>query len=176
MSNSIQIGKIEAARRHLEAGIEFFFEKKDPLVIYTTAWTAYQVLSELCKAKGIKRAIEDADLLKELGVHSKIIEAFRRPRNFMQHADRDPDGVINFFPRSSYLMLLLAIQLYQNLVSEHFLPGRIMQIWFFLKYPERAPKEVSAQIEALPYRPNHEDFELFSHMLRSAANHSAEPT
>lgn len=172
MSNFVEIGKLEAARRHLEAGIELFFEKKDPLVVYTTAWAAYQVLSELCKVRGIKRQMEDSELLKEMGVHGEVITAFRKPRNFMQHADRDPEGVVKFFPDSSYIMLLLAIELYQSLAPGDFIPGRVMKMWFFVKYPEYAPTEVAAQIKSLPHRPSADDYELFSEMLQSVANNS----
>ena len=172
MSNFVELGKIESSRRHLEAGIELFFERKDPLVVYTVAWAAYQVLSDLCKSRGIKRQMEDSDILKEMGVHGEVMAAFRKPRNFMQHADRDPNDLVKFFPDSSFLMLLLAVELYQSLVPGNFLPGRIMQMWFFVKYPERAPVEIAAQIRALPHQPSADDYELFVHMLQSAANNS----
>jgi hypothetical protein len=167
MSNFIEVGKIEVARSHLEAGISLFFDRKDPLVVYTVSWTAYQLLSELCQVRGINRQIEDSEILKNLGVHEEVIKAFRKPRNFMQHAGRDPDALVKFFPDSTFLMLLLAIELYQALAKNPFLPGRVMQMWFFVRYPERAPADVSAQIHSLPYKPNADDYQFFQQLLNS---------
>jgi hypothetical protein len=68
MSNYLEVGKIESAKRHLEVGILLFFERKDLVVVYTVAWTAYQVLSDLCKLSGFSRQIEDSQILEEMGV------------------------------------------------------------------------------------------------------------
>lgn len=166
MSNFVEVSKIEAARRHLTAGIELFFERKDPLIVYTTAWAAYQVLSELCKVRGVKRQLEDSEILHNMGVRNEVVAAFRKPRNFMQHADRDPDGVVKFFPDSSYLVLLLAVDLYQSLTPGPFAPGKVLHLWFYMKYPVRAPKALLDEINALRIDCCPEDYELFLELLK----------
>ncbi|MEN9658787.1 MAG: hypothetical protein RL571_2252 [Pseudomonadota bacterium] len=167
MSNYLEVGKIESAKRHLEVGILLFFERKDLVVVYTVAWTAYQVLSDLCKSSGFSRQIEDSQILEEMGVRKSLIAAFRKPRNFFQHAEKDANEKIKFFPDSSYLLLLLSIELYESLVSEVFLPGKIMRMWFFIKYPERAPLLVTQCIQKLPYKPNADDYDFFIDLLKA---------
>lgn len=165
MANYEEIGKIEAAQRQLRACIYMFFERKDPIVIYTIAWSAYQILSDISKQKGISRMIEDNDVIREMGLEKEFLKAFRSPRNFFHHADKDHEEKIKFFPETASLMPILAADLYVKITGEDFPPGRVLNLWFYAKYPMSAPKEIKAAFAGLPIEADPDDYDLFLEVL-----------
>ena len=170
MSNYIEVGKLEGAKRHLEVAIRMFFEQKDPIAVYTVGWAAYQTLSDICRNKGIEREVEDNPILTELGIKKEFMVAFRSPRNFFHHADRDHEEVIKFFPDTAYLIALLATELLKKLTNQEFWYGRVLQFWFFIKHPEAAPKIFSSRINTIPYQPKLEDYDIFIELLSKNDN------
>ncbi len=165
MDNHIEIGKLEAARRHLETAILMFFERKDPVVIYSVSWSAYQILSDICKEKKIHRQMEDNPIIKEFGVSKEFMSAFRAPRNFFHHADKDPEETIKFFPDMAFLMPLLATELYGKLISNPFFSGKVIQMWFYFKYPQTVPESLKLEMKKIPYNTSYEDYDLFLELL-----------
>lgn len=167
MTNFVEIEKVEGALRHMEAGIEFFFERKDPIVVYSVAWTAYGVLSDLCYARGIKRELEDSELFDELERHRKkeILDAFKRPRNFFQHGERGK-AMIKFYPGNAPLMLMMANTLYVRLTGKVSWTAQVLILWFSAKHAERTPL-IAKLIDALPHSIDHEDFGLFLSLIRA---------
>jgi hypothetical protein len=165
MSTFVEIEKLESARRHLEAGVLLFFERKDPLVVYSVAFTAYQVLSEICQQKGIERTLEDSPELQQLGVREEAIRAFKTPRNFFQHGQRGT-GRVKFFPDIVPLLLLLAEDLHSKLVGEATFAGKVMRIWFAVKYPGRVEPALRVPLATLPTVPTSDDYEVFLELLR----------
>lgn len=169
MKNYVMIGKIEAAKRHLSAAITMFFERKDSIVVYTTAWASYQILSDVCKQRGIHRAFEDNPVFREYGVEKEVLKEFRAPRNFFHHADKDPDKEIKFFPDLAFLLPILAFELLEKIEGKEFFPGRLLQIWFYLKYPKRMPKSVSENLSKAPPLSS-EDYDFFLEALGNKNN------
>lgn len=166
MADSVEIDKVEAARRHLIAGVELFFDRYDPIVVHTIAFAAYQILSDLCAHRKITREIEDSEVLKDLGVHQEFLRAFRKPHNFFKHADKDPDGLVRFFPGSNYVILLLATEYYAKLLAEVPKHCQVLRAWFFVKHPEHAPPDWAQMLRPLVL-PSADDFEFFKMVLRS---------
>lgn len=165
MSHFEEIGKIEAARRQLRACIYMFFERKDPIVVYTIAWAAYQILSDISKQKGISRLMEDNEIIREMGIEKEFLKAFRSPRNFFHHADKDHEEKIKFFPETASLVPMLASDLYVKITGEDFSPGKVLNLWFFAKYPMRAPKEIKVAFAGLPIEADPNDYDLFLELL-----------
>lgn len=166
MQAFVKIDKVEAARRHLIAGVELFFDRRDPIVVHTVAFAAYQILSDLCAHRKVTREIEDSDVLKNLGVHQEFLRAFRKLHNFFKHADKDPDGFVKFFPNSNYVVLLLATEYYAKLISKVPKHCQVLRAWFFVKHPEHAPLGWAQMIRSHAV-PSADDFEFFKMMLSS---------
>ena len=135
------IDKVSAVRRQLKTVIWMFFERKDQIAIHTITWAAYQILIDMCEQKGVQREIEDSEILIELGRLNEVITAMRKPHNFFKHSDRDLDETIKFFPDSNYPLILMCCQYFSKLTGDLFIEGKIFQCWFFLKHPERVPKD-----------------------------------
>ena len=65
--------------------------------------------------------------------------------NFFKHADRDPEGVIDFSPEINELLLWEASLKYSELTSEETSPMAAIQLWFQVKHPEYFKLEASKQ-------------------------------
>lgn len=142
-----------------------FFERKDPVAIHTLSWAGYQILIDLCAQKGIEREIEDSPILKEMGKLNEVVTAMRKPHNFFKHSDKDPNSTVKLFPDSNFLLLLMACQYFLKLTGDLFYEGRILQTWFYLKYPERSPKEWVGNINDAIKEINPNDYEFFLEAL-----------
>lgn len=165
MTTSIELDKLEGARRHIETGVTMFFERKDFVVVYTVAWTAYNVLSDLCHSLNIERQIEDSPELKALGFQEKVLKAFRQPRNFFQHGGARGKNTIKLSAEMAPLMLLLAGELFQKIDSEAIWHYQVLKMWFSVKYMQRASARVREHLAALPHEVDFEDFDLFLDMV-----------
>lgn len=88
-----EITKLDAARRQLLAAIHMHWYCNEPIAVYslaTNVWEICDALSKRAKATTIADHIGDVHGLSFAEI-KKLINA---PRNFIKHADRDPDGSI----------------------------------------------------------------------------------
>ena len=67
------ISKLEAAERQLRQAVRLFFQRGDDLAIHTLAAATYQIISDLCKQKGIQREVENSPILEEMGVKDEVL-------------------------------------------------------------------------------------------------------
>lgn len=82
-----KIGKLDAAKRQLDAAIRMFFKNEDMLAIHTVSRSAFRLLFDLTKEGEAKRALEAH--IKKVGP-----QRFNAETNFLKHADQDPAGDI----------------------------------------------------------------------------------
>lgn len=131
------VSKLDAAKRHLIAAIKLFFEDGDPLVIHTIAAASQGVLRDIAKAT-------KAEHLSILHDHPNIqmehrkdwIKVLNIPRNFLKHADNDPNGMLEFDPIDNETVLLDAVLLHGTLAQEYLSSANVYIGWFTTKYPE----------------------------------------
>ena len=164
-SSFIVIEKLEAAQRQAAQGIRLFFARGDEVAIHTLVAAAYQIASDLCAHAGIKRVLEDSEILKEMGAKKEVLAALREPQNFFKHADKDPKGTVRFSPFLSVGLLVYFTYYYTQLTQRRFVEGDVFLIWFYLKHPERAPSEYQATVRQAASILDHNDFELFSQQI-----------
>lgn len=153
---------LDAAQRQAAQAIRLFFQRGDDVAIHTLVAAAHQIASDLCAHAGIKRELEDSEILKEMGAHKEVLAALRQPQNFFKHADRDPDGTVRFNPFLSVGLLVYFIYYYTQLTQRRFVEGDVFLIWFYLKHPERAPTEYQAAVRHAASIIDHNDFSFFS--------------
>lgn len=68
-----------------------------------------------------------------------VVAAIRRYQNFLKHADRDPDDILDFDPSATEYLLLECALLYVEHVnsSPGLTPGiNAFQSWFMVHHPE----------------------------------------
>ena len=102
------ITKLDAARRQLNSAIRLRLNDGDSLAVHTLSYAAYGILRDLCCAR--RREVKE--------VLDAIIDdaEFAKHPNFLKHADRDPEGMLNAHsPETTHLTVALAIWLWKEL-------------------------------------------------------------
>lgn len=132
------VTKLDAARRHMNEAIRMLFAQCDPLAIHTLACAATQVLSDLCKARGIPSLLRGADGIRQER-RKEWIDAIKRAENFFKHADRTPDEVLVFNREQTEIVLLEAGSLYWQLTRHYTFEGFVYYLWASAKYPDLIP-------------------------------------
>ena len=97
-TEKFKLSKIDAARRQLDCAIELWFHDGDEVSIHTLAAAAYQILHDINQHLGGKEALFfDSSLVVE-EYRREWLRVVKEPVNFFKHADKDPDGAIEFSP------------------------------------------------------------------------------
>jgi len=131
-----RINKIEAAKRQLDTAIIMFFEKKDPLAVHTLACAAYDMLRNLAGNKTSQKlqTIKDNTVISA-NQKKDWQQELNNPQNFLKHADKDPNGILDFFPEITQYFLSDACNLYRHITTDITNPMIIYTGWFFTKNP-----------------------------------------
>jgi hypothetical protein len=119
VSSRQTVTKLEAARRQLETAVRLYFASDDAVSIHTLAAAAHQVLADLSVVRGGSPTISET-ILKLLSPEAQK-EARRHvaaAENFLKHAERDPDAILEFDPELTELLLLQACTRYRELAPE----------------------------------------------------------
>lgn len=128
------ITKIESARRQLETAVRLYFNDADAVSIHTLVCASHEILKELNAESGKSPAIISDHWINEpykKEYRLKLSEA----KNFFKHADRDPDGTLEFNPEMNEIFLLDACEQYEIFTSEKIPSFVIFRAWFHSKYP-----------------------------------------
>jgi hypothetical protein len=91
----ITVTKLDATRRQLKAAIRLWFEDGDPVVIHTLIAAAYEILDTLAQRQGVADLLFAPDIVKD-EYRTQWVRSVKSPANFFKHADRDPEGVLEF--------------------------------------------------------------------------------
>ena len=168
------ISKLEAAERQLDQAIQMFFARSDAVSIHTLATASYQIITDICKRKGIKREIEDSQILEELGIKKELIASIRKPQNFFKHADNDHDGTVELNPMLTVVFIMSAVQYLLSLRSRPTAECEVFRTWFFLRLPSHRPPEVQAIIDRTQVTIDPEDYGFFLEAIRLHRKHLAD--
>jgi hypothetical protein len=156
--STLTVGKLDAARRQLDTAIRLYFVYGDPVSIHALASAAYQLLDDLIAVRGGPTGFKD--LFLKIVRPDRIDEARKKlneAQNFFKHADRDHDGVLDFRPEATELILLDACERYFALTGESLPSLRVFRAWFMvggagvnLVMPEEQEKSRKAARRAFP--------------------------
>jgi hypothetical protein len=128
------VNKTDVANRQLCAAVRMFFERRDPVVAHSIISAGHQILTDLCKLKGI-----DAPRLRGKQKSGEEVSRINVAANFFKHADRDADGRINIEPlaefNAEFLMdaAFMALNLFGNDTP---MEMKIYCSWFVSKHPD----------------------------------------
>ncbi|HEV3236877.1 MAG TPA: hypothetical protein VGZ25_07805 [Gemmataceae bacterium] len=114
--NPIPIKKLEAARSQLETAVLLFFEDGDPLSIHTLTCAAYDIIDGVNKHRGRKEMWVKGGYAKLPGRRTR--NELNEVQNFLKHADRDPEGTLDFNPLMTESLLADACRTYLELTGE----------------------------------------------------------
>ena len=96
----------------MDSAIALYFDEGDPVSVHTLVGAAH-ILIDLCTA-----AKQESVIQRHVRPEKRweFEGAIREPQNFLKHADKYPDAVLDFEPHATELMLLLDIETYRELV------------------------------------------------------------
>lgn len=163
-----RITKIEAAARQLSAAISLHFSRGDAISIHTLAAAALQILSDLAKKSTAQGILKD-----ETFIRPEMQKEWRRlisdAENFFKHAERDPDGILEFHAESTAFFLLDATLLHAQLTKSLLPATNVFLIWFYVKHPNVLTDGVLGDLSARANRikSDPDDYELFLELIDS---------
>jgi hypothetical protein len=131
----IKVGKIEAARRQLEAAIVMYFNGGDSVSTHTLATAATEILTDLAEHRGSANAWSELEGVKPEH-RARVRAVFRKAQNFFKHADQDPEEVMDFNPEATAFFILEGVERYRDLSCENPPILRVFSLWFRFRWPD----------------------------------------
>lgn len=125
----VQVTKLEAATRQLNTAITLFFDAGDSVVIHTLAAAAANIFSDVIESidasKSWRGMVKSDHGLSNAQYRGVMHEAW----NFFKHADRNPEGVLEFDDQSSeYLIFFATLECSE--VHRLTIQMQTFQLWF----------------------------------------------
>ena len=180
-TNIINVTRMDAARRQLQAALTLWFADGDAVSIHSLVGSAYQVLHDLNrKAKGPPLLFDSPLIKKEMS--KEAVASLKAHLNFFKHADlRKGDGAldIDFDPALSelyFLACLLGVEALGESLNAH---ESAFMLWRQLHGPmgavENSKKMLSQQFsaEGIAALRGLEKGEFIAHYLASRATRRA---
>src|SRR5579862_9769286 len=93
----IVVTKLDAAKRQLRAAITLWFTGGDPVAIHTLAAAAHEIVHTLFRRKGLSGLLFDSPRIRD-DKRAEFARAAKAAATFFKHAQRDPDGTLEFNP------------------------------------------------------------------------------
>jgi len=122
------VTKLDAATRQLREAIRLYFHDAEPLAVLTVAGAAHGLLRDLSKLTGqVRTAQTDNEALVRKGVNDA--------KNFLKHADLDPESLLTFNTDWTDYLLYDAIPMHMRLARELIWENIVFLIWVTAKYP-----------------------------------------
>lgn len=127
------VTKLDAARRQLQTAVRLYFNYADPISIHALTEAAYEVLAAINRKRGGPKVLKELILDYVTPEYQKEVrDKLNEAKNFIKHAERDPDATLSFKPAQSDLLLLEAGEKYQVLTGELLPEITVFRMWFFL--------------------------------------------
>jgi hypothetical protein len=178
--STIKVNKIQAAIAQLRTAIRLWFAGDDPISAHALAFAAYEVIHTVSKKRNKYRRdlLFDTDWIKD-EYRSDWNITLKKEAYFFKHADREPEGEIEFNPEKTWGFILYAIagrELSGEPQSEE---ESIFLWWLQIHEPhfltesgrkfmaDHVPIEALEQVRTLP---KHQFFKAWSEARRQARN------
>jgi len=155
----LYVNKQAAAMRQLNAAIRILFAGEDALAVHTITAAVHEVLTSVDHKSSDKSGfvyLETLDSLQEQ--HPKLFSGFsikdlkklvhsknRSGANFLKHADKDPDNLLDTEALTTDHMLLEACTLYSNLGFDPSIEMQAFARWHLSVYPSAESDRIKTQ-------------------------------
>lgn len=129
--NLIEIDKIIAARNLFNDATLLFYEKRSAISIHHLVHAAHEVL---CAISGDYHMLESLALTPE--GEKKFKRALNTSKNFIKHADKDPDARLTFNPVTNIFILLECAWIIIINIDKTCVYSQTVIAWCTYVYPE----------------------------------------
>jgi hypothetical protein len=170
----LKITKLDAATRQLRTAITLWFADGDPVSIHALTFAAHEVIHTLFRRKGLRGLLFDADVIKD-EFRAEFAKILKSHATFFKHAQRDPDGEVEFHPKMNDYLLLFTVNGLKRMDIPQGPEEASYSMWFYLNNPQYfldypatkfLPVEILEEIKRVP---KGEFFEIFSGYIRKLA-------
>ena len=126
------------ARRQLETAITLYFNGGDPVSTNTLATSALEIIRNVNTSRGGSPMLSDLEASGVIRPHKIDVarRVFRQAQNFFKHADKDPEGVLDFNPDATAGYILDALEKYRELTGENPPVMRVFALWFRVQWTD----------------------------------------
>lgn len=133
----LKVNKTEAARRQVDAAIRMLFRNEDPVAIYTLAGASLRILRDIAAKRSDSYMHDITNLMVKPGMEKEFWRQWHAPANFLKHADKDPDAILeNIDEEANEGTLCMASLFYQDL-GHQFTPEMSTLVgWYMAIHPE----------------------------------------
>jgi hypothetical protein len=132
----LRANKIEAARRQLEAAIRMLFGNEDALAVHTVASASHQVLRDLAEKRGNSEFHASLKIMIKPGMEKEFWKVMNKTANFLKHADRDPEALLNGVKENINELTIAGGCLYYKSLGFELTPTmRVFMVWFSVMNP-----------------------------------------
>jgi uncharacterized protein YlaN (UPF0358 family) len=194
MASEIHITKEAAAQRQIDAAIRMLFSGEDMLAVHTVAAAAYGILTNLDDKRteptlnklyaevladvGKRLDLPRRQVTKEIAALNVInfktlIEQYRRkPSNFLKHANRDSDKLLDVSTLNTESLILAACGLYREVGLKTTAEMNVFGRWHLGAYPHEQGDEIETDIGQLHELPHEVQLQVGAILLDQSAKES----
>jgi|SRR3990172_4070823 len=162
-----RVNKYEAARRQIDVAIRMLFSKEDPVAILTLAVAGLRILRDIADKRGDAEFHERLKKIIIPGKEKEFWQTINIPANFLKHADRDPDAILNNVEdNASDWILFMACLYYRDLGHQLTPEMSALTTWHIALYPDiiisddKVRNDVLNSVQFLHKMPRHDQLEI----------------
>lgn len=147
---NIGLNKVEAAQRQIDTGIRMLFSGEDPVAIHTVAMAGFRIVRDLAAKQGDSYMHQISEAMIKPGKEKEFWSALQGPANFLKHADRDADDVLDDVGEEvNELILLIASMYYEDITRQSSPEMKILWCWCLSLRPHLFKDEAPASIRTM---------------------------
>ncbi|HAU0349543.1 TPA: hypothetical protein JBF68_15615 [Legionella pneumophila] len=129
--NLIEIDKVSAARNLFDDATLLFYEKKSSISIHHLVHAAHEVL---CAITGDSHLLDSVALTAEGKKEFK--QMFNISKNFIKHADKDPNATLKFNTQTNVLLLWDCAWIIISKIDDTCVYSQTVIAWCAFAHPE----------------------------------------
>jgi hypothetical protein len=104
----VEITKLEAAIRQIDAAVTLVFDSGDQVVIHTLAAAAANIFSDVLESRNVSQSWREKVRSEHALSNAQYRDVVHKAWNFFKHADRNPEDVLEFDERESEYLIFFA--------------------------------------------------------------------
>ncbi|MCK4603165.1 MAG: hypothetical protein KAU41_00525, partial [Deltaproteobacteria bacterium] len=133
----IKVNKIEAVRRQLDAAIRMLFANEDPLAIHTLSMAAFRILRDLAAKHDDSYMHKVVGSMIKPGMEKEFWKFLHGPSNFLKHADKDSEAILNNIDEKVNDFIILISCFYYQDLGYQYTPEMITLVsWCTALFPD----------------------------------------
>ena len=132
----LKVNKIEAAQRQIDTAIRLLFDNEDPVSIHTLAMAGFRILRDLAHKhnSNMNRVVKSR--IKPV-MEGKFWGTMQSFANFLKHANKDPDGIIDDVHEEINDAILFLTTIFYRDLGYQFTPEMLaLHGWFSVIHPD----------------------------------------